>query len=86
MRFILRQQNADGGFPLSAGGPSNAQSTAWGMQALAAAGRDLGKLRPQVPRLPGEHQRRERSQPALHVFQVRGILVGRHLHGGRSTP
>ncbi len=39
-RFLVRRQNPDGGFPLSPGGASNAQSTAWAVQALAAAGRN----------------------------------------------
>jgi energy-coupling factor transport system substrate-specific component len=34
--FLRRQQNADGGFPLQPGGDSNAQSTAWAVQALLA--------------------------------------------------
>ncbi len=40
--FIARQRSADGGFPLAQGGPSNAQSTAWAVQALTAAGRSPG--------------------------------------------
>jgi energy-coupling factor transport system substrate-specific component len=36
--FITRQQNSDGGFPASSGAASNAQSTAWGVQGLLAAG------------------------------------------------
>ncbi|MEJ7891868.1 MAG: prenyltransferase/squalene oxidase repeat-containing protein [Solirubrobacteraceae bacterium] len=38
--FLARQQNRDGGFPLSPGGASNAQSTAWAVQGLVAAGRN----------------------------------------------
>jgi energy-coupling factor transport system substrate-specific component len=38
VRFIRRQQNGDGGFPSLPGGTSNAQSTAWGLQGLLAAG------------------------------------------------
>jgi energy-coupling factor transport system substrate-specific component len=38
VRFIRDQQNADGGFPAGAGGPSNAQSTAFAVQGLIAAG------------------------------------------------
>ena len=37
-------QNADGGFALQ-GGPSNAQSTAWAVQGLIAAGRDPARVR-----------------------------------------
>ncbi|HTW13112.1 MAG TPA: prenyltransferase/squalene oxidase repeat-containing protein [Solirubrobacteraceae bacterium] len=36
--FIRRQQNADGGFPGFSHGPSNAQSTAFAVQGLIAAG------------------------------------------------
>jgi len=43
--FLVRRQNADGGFPLSPGGGSNAQSTAWAVQGLLAAGRDPAKVR-----------------------------------------
>ena len=34
-RFLARRQNPDGGYPLQPGGPSNAQSTAWAVQALS---------------------------------------------------
>jgi energy-coupling factor transport system substrate-specific component len=43
--WLLRRQNPDGGFPLSAGDSSNAQSTAFAIQALVAAGRDPAKAR-----------------------------------------
>jgi energy-coupling factor transport system substrate-specific component len=42
--FIRRQQNLDGGFPAEPGGESNAQSTAWAVQGLLAAGIDPGSL------------------------------------------
>jgi energy-coupling factor transport system substrate-specific component len=38
--FVRRQQNRDGGFPSQPGGESNAQSTAWAIQGLDAAGID----------------------------------------------
>ena len=44
-RFLVKRQNADGGFPLVPGGESNAQSTAWAIQGLLAAGRDPAKVR-----------------------------------------
>ncbi len=44
-RFLVRRQNADGGFPLVPGAASNAQSTAWAVQGLLAAGRDPAKVR-----------------------------------------
>jgi energy-coupling factor transport system substrate-specific component len=43
--FLRRQQRPDGGFPLSVGGPSNAQSTAFAIQALVAAGLRPGDIR-----------------------------------------
>ncbi len=39
--FLVGAQNLDGGFPQQKGGESNAQSTAWGVQALDAASRDV---------------------------------------------
>lgn len=36
--FLRGQQNADGGFPASAGAGSNAQSSAWAVQGLLASG------------------------------------------------
>jgi energy-coupling factor transport system substrate-specific component len=36
--FIRAQQNQDGGFPSQPGGTSNAQSTAWAVQGMVAAG------------------------------------------------
>ncbi len=38
VRFIKDEQNTDGGFPADAGGPSNAQSTAFAVQGLLAVG------------------------------------------------
>jgi energy-coupling factor transport system substrate-specific component len=40
IHFITSHQNTDGGFPSSAGSSSNAQSTAWAVQGLIAAGFD----------------------------------------------
>lgn len=40
--FLRRHQNADGGFELTSGRGSDAQSTAWAIQALIAAGRSPG--------------------------------------------
>jgi energy-coupling factor transport system substrate-specific component len=42
--YLRAQQNRDGGFPADAGGESNAQSTAWAVQGLLAAGVDPGSL------------------------------------------
>ncbi len=38
--YLIRSQNSDGGFPQEPGASSNAQSTAWAIQGLIAAGRD----------------------------------------------
>jgi energy-coupling factor transport system substrate-specific component len=43
--FVVGHQNPDGGFPLLPGAGSNAQSTAWAVQGLLAAGRDPAKVR-----------------------------------------
>lgn len=44
VRYIAGQQDGDGGFPSQPGGESNAQSTAWAVQGLEAAGVDPGSL------------------------------------------
>jgi hypothetical protein len=43
--YLSAQQNPDGGLPQQSGGLSNAQSTAWGIQGLYAAGVDPGSVR-----------------------------------------
>jgi energy-coupling factor transport system substrate-specific component len=43
--FLRSQQRADGGFPLLAGGASNAQSTAFATQALLASGMRASRIR-----------------------------------------
>jgi hypothetical protein len=52
VRFLVAHQNPDGGFPLQPRGPSNAQSTAWAVQALVAAGRDPDRVRSGGSRAP----------------------------------
>jgi energy-coupling factor transport system substrate-specific component len=42
LTYLHHAQNHDGGFPEEPGGPSNAQSTAWVIQAFAAADSPLG--------------------------------------------
>ena len=42
--YIRSHQNRDGGFPSESGGTSNAQSTAWAVQGLLAAGVNPGTL------------------------------------------
>jgi prenyltransferase beta subunit len=43
--YLRRAQNADGGFGQRKGDPSNAQSTAWAVQGLLAAGRNPDALK-----------------------------------------
>ena len=45
VHYIRATQNRDGGFPSQPGGASNAQSTAWAVQGLIAAGVDVSKVR-----------------------------------------
>ena len=42
--FLAGQQGADGGFPTQPGGGSNAQSTAWAVQGLLAAGGPAARI------------------------------------------
>jgi energy-coupling factor transport system substrate-specific component len=42
--WLAGRQNPDGGFPLQPGAASNAQSTAWAIQGLLAAGRDPARV------------------------------------------
>jgi energy-coupling factor transport system substrate-specific component len=44
VRYLRHNQNADGGFPSEPGGDSNAQSTAWAIQGLLAAGANPSSL------------------------------------------
>jgi energy-coupling factor transport system substrate-specific component len=50
--FLLRAQNADGGYPQEPGGESNAQSTAWAIQGLLAAGSNPNAVRRRGGRSP----------------------------------
>jgi Prenyltransferase and squalene oxidase repeat len=50
--FLTRSQNLDGGYPQQPGGESNAQSTAWAVQGLVAAGRNPGSVRRRGSRSP----------------------------------
>ena len=52
MRFLVRRQSPDGGFPLVPGAGSNAQSTAWAVQAIVAAARDPERVRRNGSRSP----------------------------------
>ena len=50
--YLRRAQNPDGGFPQQPGGESNAQSTAWAVQALSAAGEDVNAFKRAGSRSP----------------------------------
>jgi energy-coupling factor transport system substrate-specific component len=50
--FLIGAQNLDGGYPQQRGGDSNAQSTAWAVQGLVAARRDVGAVRREGSRSP----------------------------------
>jgi energy-coupling factor transport system substrate-specific component len=50
--YLTRSQNLDGGFPQRYGGESNAQSTAWAVQGLIAAGRNPSSVRRRGSRSP----------------------------------
>jgi energy-coupling factor transport system substrate-specific component len=50
--YLIRSQNLDGGFPQQYGSESNAQSTAWAVQGLIAAGRNPNTVRRRGSRSP----------------------------------
>ena len=50
--YLIRSQNADGGFPQQYGSESNAQSTAWASQGLIAAGQNPAGVRRHGSRSP----------------------------------
>jgi hypothetical protein len=50
--YLIRSQNLDGGFPQQYGSESNAQSTAWAVQGLLAAGHNPNTLRRHGSRSP----------------------------------
>ncbi len=50
--YLRRAQNPDGGFPQQPGGESNAQSTAWAVQALSAAGENVNVFKRAGSRSP----------------------------------
>lgn len=52
MAYLRRAQNPDGGFPQQAGGESNAQSTAWAVQGLSAAGVNVSAFKHAGSRSP----------------------------------
>lgn len=50
--YLLRSVNRDGGFPQQPGAESNAQSTAWALQALVAARHEVARPLPGARRSP----------------------------------
>jgi prenyltransferase beta subunit len=50
--YLIRSQNLDGGYPQQYGNESNAQSTAWAVQGLIAAGRNPNTVRRRGSRSP----------------------------------
>jgi energy-coupling factor transport system substrate-specific component len=50
--YLIRSQSPDGGFPQQYGAQFNAQSTAWAIQGLIAAGYDPGAVRRRGSRTP----------------------------------
>jgi energy-coupling factor transport system substrate-specific component len=50
--FLRRAQNSDGGYGQILGGASNAQSTAWAVQGLVAAGQDASAVKRRGSRSP----------------------------------
>jgi energy-coupling factor transport system substrate-specific component len=78
--FLLRTQDSDGGFASSGGGGSNAQSTAWAVQGLLAAGagggsddRGLGYLNSLIA--PDGHVRYSRSSDQSPVWVTGEALM-----------
>jgi prenyltransferase beta subunit len=70
--FIRRHQNRDGGMPSEPGGESNAQSTAWAVQGLIAAGIDPGSVH------------RKGSVSPMRFLQTLEGLDG-HIHYSRTS-
>ena len=50
--YLVKAQNPDGGYPQESGGQSNAQSSAWAIQALTAAGRNVEAIHRHGSRSP----------------------------------
>jgi energy-coupling factor transport system substrate-specific component len=50
--YLMRSQSLDGGFPQQYGGESNAQSSAWAIQGLLAAGHNPAEVRRRGSRTP----------------------------------
>jgi energy-coupling factor transport system substrate-specific component len=97
--YLVASQNPDGGFPLQRGAGSNAQSTAWAVQGLLAAGRDPAKIRRgngrdglaylrslTAPNGEIRYSRTSRQTPVWVTGQALMALARRPLPIGRVTP
>jgi prenyltransferase beta subunit len=97
--YLASSQNADGGFPLQRGAGSNAQSTAWAIQGLLAAGRDPAAVRRgngrdglaylrSLTASNGEirYSRTSRQTPVWVTGQALMALARKPLPIGRVTP
>ncbi len=83
--YLIRSQNLDGGFPQRYGGESNAQSTAWAVQGLIAAGRNPAAVRRRGSRspvgylesllAPGGSVRYSRTSPQTPVWVTAEALI-----------
>ncbi len=72
--FIRAAQNRDGGFPAQPGGSSNAQSTAWALQGLIAAGVDPARVRTHGSPSPSDYLRSLITRSGA-VQYGRGLLL-----------
>ena len=85
--FLAARQNADGGMPLSPGGASNAQSTAWAVQALVAAGRDPDRVRRRGARSPLAYIRSLQTSSGAVRYSRTSIQITRLGHrAGADRP
>ncbi len=95
--YLTGHQNPDGGFPLQPGAGSNAQSTAWAIQGLLAAGRNPHSVKPRGGRDPfaylrsltaanGEvrYSRTSRQTPVWVTAQAVMALAGKPLPIARA--
>jgi prenyltransferase beta subunit len=76
LAFLAARQRRDGGFPLAPTGTSNAQSTAWAVQAFVAAGVDPRRVRRDGARSPLAY---------LRALQARDGSI-RYSRTSRQTP
>ena len=68
--WLAARQTPDGGFPLSPAAPSNAQSTAFAIQALVAAGRDADEILAELDRRLQNDDATERAETVDNLRQI----------------